>query len=320
MLSKNRTLVLGIILVVVLIIYFALQNREHEENFRTKLPAIDTATVDHIVIRPAGGKTPISFVKEDGQWMITDKDRKYAANENQLNSLMLGLNGAEVIRVAATSPEKWKDFNTTKDLGTEIEFKQSGKDAADVLIGKFDYIPSKNQNPYNQYGQQGEMLSYVRVNDEDGVYAIEGSIALGLGKTADDFRNKQLLHLDKKAINKLQFSYTDGDSFSLSKKDNKWIFDDGTLADSATMVGYLNSMRYLNGRKLAKEDPEGKPVCASLTIISNQEDTVRLTAYQVDTAECVVRSSYNPTNPIRDEQNKIKERAFVSRDYLMGKK
>jgi hypothetical protein len=317
MLSKNRTLVLGIILVVVLVIYFALQHREHEENFRTKLPAVDTATIDRIVIRPAGGETSISFVKENKQWMVEDNDRKYAANENQLNSLMLSLNGAEVIRVAATSPEKWKDFKTTKDLGTEIEFKQDGKNATDVLIGKFDYIPSKNQSPY---GQQGEMFSYVRVNNEDEVYAIEGSIALGMGKTADDFRLKQLLHLDKKAVNKLQFSYTDGDRFSLTKEGDKWTFDDGAEPDSATMVRYLNSLRYLNGRKLAKEDPEGKPVCASMTIISNQEDTIQLTAYMVDTAACVIRSSYNPTNPILDEQKKLMERAFVSRNYLKGEK
>jgi len=317
MLSKNRTLVLGIILVVVLIIYFALQNREHEENFRTNLPVIDTATVDHIVIRPAGGETSISLAKEDGQWMVTDNNRKYAANKNHLNSLMLSLNGAEVVRVAATKPEKWKDFKTTKDLGTEIEFKQGGKDAVDILIGKFDYIPSKNQSPY---GQQGEMLSYVRVNDEDGVYAIEGSIALGLGKTADDFRNKQLLHLDKKVVNKLSFDYHDGDKFSLVKEGDKWKFNDGSEPDSATVVGYLNSMRYLTGKTLAKVNPEGKPEFARLTVISNSDDTVQLTAYKVDTADFVIRSSFNPTNPVRDEQNKLTERAFVSRDYFRGKK
>jgi hypothetical protein len=317
MLSKNRTLVLGIILVVVLIIYFVLQNREHEENFRTNLPVIDTAMIEQIIIHPPDGAEPITFIKSDYQWMVQDKNQKYGANNNKLNSLMLSLNGAEVVRVAATKPEKWKDFKTTKDQGTEIEFKQGGKAAADILIGKFDYIPSKNQN---QYGQRGEMLSYVRVNDENGVYAVEGSIALGLGKTVDDFRNKQLLYLDKKAVNKLSFDYHNGDKFSLVKEGDKWKFNDGSEPDSATVVGYLNSIRYLIGKTLAKVNPERNPEFARLTVISNSDDTVQLTAYKVDTAGYVIQSSFNPTNPIRDEQNKLTERTFVSRDYFKGKK
>ena len=320
MLSKNRTLVLGVILVIVLALYLVLSySGDHEKNFRTNLPVVDTATTNKVLIISSETEKPVQLTKQNGQWMVTENDRQYLANKSIVKSLIAGLSGAPVVSVAATSPDEWEKFKATDDLGTRVQFEKNGKKYLDILIGKFDYIQQKEQNPYTRQ-PQGEMLTYVRVNDGDEVYAIEGSLGLGMGKTADKYRSRVLLKADKNAVNKLQFNYIGGNNFSLTKENNQWKFDDGAVADSATMVKYLNILHYLSGRTLAEEDPEKQPLYAELKVISNEKDTVNLWVYTADTATSIILSSKNPTNPVKDEQNKIRDRAFVTKDYFKGRK
>jgi hypothetical protein len=322
MLNKNRTLFLGVILILVLALYLILEfSGDNEKNYRTQLPELDTATITKITISPSGGADVISLFKKNGSWYTDHDDAEYQADETRVVSLVSGLNMAEVKSVAATSPENWEKFNITNETGTTIKFEEHDGSMQEIVIGKFDYIQPKNQQP-DPYGRQpqGEMLSYVRIGDENYVYAIDGMIALGLGKTINDYRDKTILNVDKELLSKIEFSYPDDRGFSIEKNTENWTFQDGKVADSASVLTYINSLSRLRGKEFAKNQLVAEHKVAQLTITYDDLNIAEVILYMPDTSVAFLYSSQNPTNFFIDSDKKLKEKLFVSPDYFTGDK
>ncbi|PLX00760.1 MAG: hypothetical protein C0591_00710 [Marinilabiliales bacterium] len=322
MLSKNRTLILGVILVLAVAVYLFLEyNQNNEKNYRTQLPELDTAIISQIFITLPAGAGQIVLNKDSHHWIVKSGDESYRADVNIIQALIQNLDRADVKRVASTSPDNWEVFQITDDLGTRIRFEKTDHTASDIVIGKFDYIQAKNPdpNPYNRQ-PQGEMLSYVRVDDEASVYAIDGMIALGLGKTMNDYRDKRIINIQKESINKLEFKYTDQLGFQLEKQNEKWMFPDGTAADSALMAKYLNSISRLRGKEFAAKDQIPSGENASLTLTYDGSKMVDVKLYMPDTSSTYIYSSQNPTTIFNDNDQKLKEKLFVSEDYFIEDK
>jgi hypothetical protein len=322
MLSKNRTLILGVILMVALAIYLFLEyNQNNEKNYRTQLPELDTATISQIVVTPPSGADQIVLIKDVHQWIVKSGDESYQADMNIIESLMQNLDQAGVKSVASTSSDNWEEFQISDDLGTRISFEKTDHAANDIVIGKFDYIQANNPNPKPYSRQpQGEMLSYVRVDDEESVYAIDGMIALGLGKTINDYRDKRIINIQKESINKLEFKYTDKPGSQLERQNEKWMFPDGTAADSALMAKYLNSISRMRGKEFASTKQIPTDENASLTITYDGSKMLDVKMYLPDTSSTYIYSSQNPTNIFNDSDRKLKEKLFVSEDYFIEDK
>jgi len=322
MLSSKRTGVLLVVLLAVLVIFILIRyTRHNESNFRTELATIDTASINNIDIKPpSSGK--ITLVKETGKWFVESQNKKYEADPGSVVNLLYSLNGTPVKSVAATSSSHWKDFKTTDSLGTRIQLKHDGDVIDDFILGKFDYIQPKNQNPTpNPYmrQQQGEMLSYIRIYDEQPVYTIDGMLALGLGKKPDDFRNKQLVRLNKDDIVKIDINYTEGAPVQLQKVDNKWELGNGN-ADSASVVKYISTLSAARGNEFFNEQPMEENLYATLTITLSDNRNVVLKIYTHSSTDFLITSSQNPSNIISDKNGKLLEKLFVNKDKLEGKK
>jgi hypothetical protein len=205
-------------------------------------------------------------------------------------------------------------------LGTRIQLKHDGDVIDDFILGKFDYIQPKSQNP-NPYmrQQQGEMLSYIRIYDEAPVYTIDGMLALGLGKKPDDFRNKQLIRLNKNDIVKVDINYTEGKPVVLQKVDNKWKLSNG-IADSASVVKYISTLSTARGNEFFNNQPKEENLYATLTITLSDNRNVVLKIYTHSDTDFLITSSQNPSNIISDKDGKLLERLFVDKGKLEGKK
>jgi hypothetical protein len=322
MLSKNRTLILGVILVVAVAIYLFLEyNQDNEKNYRTQLPELDTAEISQIVVTPPADAGQIVLNKDGQQWIVNSGEESYRADLNIIQSLIQNLDQANVKSVASTSSDNWEKFQITDDLGTRIKFENRDNTLSDIIIGKFDYIQANNPNP-NPYSRQpqGEMLSYVRVNDEALVYAIDGMIALGLGKTMNDYRDKKITDIQKDLIGKIEFNYADQSNFSLEKQDEKWLFQNGTPADSANMATYLSRISRLRGKEFAAKEKLPSVENASVTLTYDGSKMVEVKLYLPDTSSTYIYSSQNPTNIFNDSDQKLKEKLFVSEDYFIENK
>lgn len=320
MLNSKRTSLLLVILLAVLVIFVLIRyTRNVESNFRTELATIDTAEINAITIKPPMSPE-IELVKESGKWLVESHGKKYDADQGSVINVLYSLNGTPIKSVAATSRGHWKNFKTTDSLGTRIELKHNGDVIDDFILGKFDYIQPKNQtpNPYLQQ-QQGEMLSYIRVNGEVPVYAIDGMLALGIGKKANDFRNKQLVRLDKNDISAVDIKYTDGAPVSLKKNDNKWVLQQGN-ADSASVAKYITALSNARGNAIFHGQPKEENLFATLTVTTKDNRNVVLKIYTHTETDYLVTSTQNPTNVINDKAGKLLEKLFVDKARLEGKK
>ena len=320
MLSKNRTYLLLVILVVALGLYFLLNNLGSDEsNFNTELPSFDTSLVNKIELAPAAPNAPFHLLKENNHWYVELADKQYAADPYLVSSVLSSMNGTNVKNVVATSSEQWETYNVTEESGTRVRFMKNNKPMADLVLGRFEYIQPKSQMP-DQYGRrpQGEMLSYVRISDEQQVYAIDGMIAMGMGKKPEDFRNKRLVQIAKENIIEVDFSYRDGGSFQLVRDNDKWKMGE-IWADSASMVTYLRNISSLRGKSFTDILPDVREPYSELRIISGSSDPITLKAYEQDTSNYVITSSQNPTN-IFLEQKDLFEKAFVEKGYFLDVK
>jgi len=322
MLSKNNTWILGVILVIVVALYLILEySQDNEKNYRTQLPVLDTAAIKKIVVSPPDNAEKIVLFQKNGSWQVQNGDKQYQADAARIESLITSLNIADVKSVASTTTENWEKFNITNDLGTRIKFeKQDGSDD-DIVVGKFDYIQPKNQNP-DPYGRkpQGEMLSYVRVGDEPSVYAIDGMIALGLGKTISDYRDKTILNIEKESIDKIEFTYPGKTNFALIKENENWTFQDGVEADSAIVAKYLNSISRFRGKEFSENVSLDDNEDGHLSISYDGLKMADVKFYAPDTSATFIYSSQNPTNIFNDSDKKLKEKLFVSEDFFLGNK
>jgi len=322
MLNKNRTWILSVILVLVLVLYLIIEySQDTEKNYRTQLPMLDTAMITKVVVSPPKNAEKITLLKENNFWQVQKGDKKYHADAGRVESLIASLSKTDVKSVVSTSAENWDKFNINYDLGTRIRFEEPDNSFNDIVIGKFDYIQPKNQSP-DPYGRQpqGEMLSYVRVGDEQSVYAIDGMIALGLGKTINDYRDKTILNIEKESMDTIKFTYPDRANFALINENEKWIFQDGRVADSASVAKYINNISRLRGKDFFNSEILSDQVKASLLITYSDAKTVEIKMYMSDTSNVYIYSSQNPTNIFNDRDKKLKGKLFVSEDHFAENK
>jgi len=319
MLSSKRTKIFAVILAVVIAVYFILQySGNTESNFRTTVMEIDTAVLNKIVISPGKSKGKIILNKENGKWFVNSGDNNYEAETVRVNQLVLSLNNLSIQQVASMTNDQWKKYAVTDSLANKIQFMQNDKMLADIMIGTFNYIqPEAGANPYGR--GRGEIITFIRVDNETPVYSISSQIGMTLGKTANDYRDKQLSMFQEKDINKIQFDYFDKGKFTLNKVSGKWEADFAN-ADSITMARYVKMMQHLNGGKFVDNfNPESATESGVITIEGEDMNPIVIKEYQKDSTS-VIHSSMNPQSYFSGEMASLKDKVFVTQEHFLPKK
>jgi hypothetical protein len=243
-----------------------------------------------------------------------------AADDNRVKSVLAQLDGTRILNIAANDPSKWEEFNTANEKGIRVKIMSNEEVLADLIIGKFDFIQPKTtqqQNPYMRQ-PQGEMRSYVRIFGENEVYTIDGMISFGIGKTVDDYVDKNLTSFNFDDIGQLDFEFADGNSFQLANNDGNWTID-GSLADSLSTVNYLKKIGNLRGKEVMKTRFEDKDPFATVTIGKLEGGEIKIESFALDSASYALHSSINPQNILIDSDGSVVEKVFVSKNYFLGK-
>jgi hypothetical protein len=319
MLNNKRTKVLAVILAVVIALYFILQySGNTESNFRTTVMEIDTADLNTIVISPAKSLEKITLKKENGKWLVLNNTNNFEADPAKVNQLISSINNLAIQQVSAMSKEQWKKYAVTDSLANRIQFRQNEKVLADIMIGTFNYIQADPKvSAYG--GPKGEIVTFIRVDNETPVYSISSQIGMMLGKTPNDYRDKSLTNLKEDQVNKIQFNYFDKGIFSLKKISNKWEADFDN-AESATISKFVKMILRLNGSQFADNfNPESAAKSCVITIEGENMNPVVITEYQKDSTT-VIHSSINPQSYFSGEAGKLTDRVFVNVDHFFEKK
>ena len=316
MFKKLNSKVLIIILIVLGGIYYiSTLTDNNDRSFRNVIVAIDTAQVTEIAINSTKDNLNIILSKTgNSDWEVASAGNKYPADKSIVQNILAQFSEMKPKRIAATSKFKWADFEVSDSTGTYVILKDGNEELTNIYIGKFSYTqpPQGAQQQQMQQQQRGIMTSFVRLADDDDVYAVEGFLKMSYQNDVNSYRNKSLANVNKDDISKLEFNYVDR-KISLSKEGTQWMMN-GQPADSANTVKYLNKIYRLNSSNFVDQSTQKLSAATyKLSIEGNNFSPIEIQAFPAadTTIKYVVTSSVNPGAEFDGSKAKLFEKVFV---------
>jgi hypothetical protein len=280
---NNKILVtVFVVLLAIVVVVELMDSRKGNRTFKNDLVEANADNVTSIEIYPraANGKL-LKIYKENDNWKVESDGNKYNADASTAIRLISQLDELKPKSVAATSKDRWKQFEVTDSLGTRVKLLNGDDVVADIVIGKFSYSQPRNTT------------SYVRLTNDKEVYGVEGMLPMSFNRDINAFRDRTIIKSNKNDWTKLTFSYPADSSFVLEKKADKWMIGD-MEADSSKVVLYFSQIAGLNDGSFAKEKPVIAPTHRLTIEGNNMMQKVEIVGYYSDPDNFVLESSANP--------------------------
>lgn len=285
----TRLLIVLVVLVGVFLIVKFTGNSGRSESFRSTLVELDTAKVTKVEILSPSDTTVLT--KSEGKWTV---NKEYLADANTVKGMLANLQRIEPSRIASRSEDSWKDFQVD-ETGTRVVVYESGDKTLDIILGRF-----------NVEGQRS-YYSYVRLSEDPDVYVAKDFMKMSISEGSEAYRNDDVLRLQKDSIQSVAFNYPDS-AFVLEQGPSGWETG-GMVADSASVVNYLQGLRFLNSRKFAKSTSSSVAYDVSYSLSNGS--TVEVTTF----SDGVFTSSQNSAEAWDDTTTK--DKIFKSQSYFL---
>lgn len=307
---KKISIIVAILLALLLIIKIK-DKKQGDRSFKAFVVKVDTAAVNNITIVPKGENEKLVLKKEQNEWMLQLSDKKVQASSDIVQSLLDNVANMKTKSVAATSKNKWADYEVTDSTGTRVTIGSGKKELSDFIVGKFSYKQPQEQNSYMQK-QNVQMSTYVRLYDEKEVYAVDGYLSMMMNRGKEAFRSNTLIASNTSNWKQLAFSYPADSSFTMVNQNGKWMIN-GLLADSVAVATYLPKIGRLtaNGFDNAFNVNNAQPEF-SVNITGDNINPIEIKAYRNSLGELVYTSSQNKGNVLKSES--ILSTLFVGKD------
>lgn len=321
----NTKVLIGIFAVLLLFTLLAiLRNKSQstasrDRTFKSELTDFDSSAVNKLIIYPKNKSESIELSKVDNNWLVSIGETKYNADPNAVKGMLGNLVDLRATRIAANNKSQWAKYEVTDSAATRVKAYAGKKVVSDIYIGKFSYQQPKNPNPYMQ--QQGKMTSYVRLEKDKEVYAVDGFLSMTFNRQPNDFRNRVLVKSLKDQWTKLNFTGP-SEIFNLIKQGTSWMID-GLETDSATTVKFLNSLAglyssdFVEASVLVSEKPS-----YTLTIEGeNMTAPIKVYAYKADTSnQYAISSSMNKGSYFSGGKSGLFEKTFPTKESFFVSK
>jgi hypothetical protein len=309
-------IVLFVALLVAVFISRYIESKKGERSFKHELVTISIDEVSGIVYWPDPGTSKeIRIIKNNDRWAINENNNIFNANIMAVDNLISTLASLTPERVAATDKARWNEFQVGDSTGIRVQLLDGSRVLSDLMIGKFSYKPQQGANPYQQ--QQGKMTSYVRLTDDDVVYAVDGFLKMAFQSDIKSLRDRTLIEVRSSDIAKIVFSYPGNRSFSLMKQGDKYLVD-GLLADSTSITNYLNilaqlsSSDFFDNASVDYNQPD-----FTIRVEASNSPPIELKAFVADsTNKFAITSSFNE-GTFFSSKNNLFEKAFVEKNSFL---
>jgi len=307
--NKSLIIVFATLLLLFVFVKFY-QSVKTESTLKTNLVEIDTSKVSRILLYPISEKgKEIVFVKEGHVWKVSDGKVSTEIEKTKVNILLAQLIQMKSKGLTSRTKDKWAEYQVTDTSGTCVKTFEGGKKTLDLMVGKFTY--QKSDNPYAGGGVIG--TSYVRLANENEIYAVDGFLTFTFNQPFNSWRNQTLVKLNKSDITKLEFKYQGDSSFVVTKQDKEWVIN-GIPIDSTKLNNYLNSLG--NKTSSSFDDsfiPAGNPYC-ELIIEGKNMSSLTVNAFVKEMDQFELNSSINSKAWF------LSDRKGVFMDVFKGKK
>jgi hypothetical protein len=187
----NKLAIASIVLVALAALTFVqLNSRRSEDTEQPKvtieLPKIKSDQVEELELA-APDKPKVRLVKKDGAWRVAEPvDAK--ADDNAVNTAVTKLTELELAGVAATLKKSHEKLEVDEKNGTHVVAKGGGKTLLDGYIGAY---------------KSGS--SMLRLNGQDAVAAVRGSIRFAFSKDVKEWRDRQINETSADTVQQITF-------------------------------------------------------------------------------------------------------------------
>ncbi|MCX6223851.1 MAG: DUF4340 domain-containing protein [Bacteroidia bacterium] len=307
--KNNRALL--IVLAVLLVAVGAnelIKSSKGERTFRKDIVEIQANDIKKISIYPknAGNKNVDVFL-EDTVWKLKVDGKMFAADQEMIKGIVDELANMTPERLVANKKELWKDFDITDSLGVKVVIYGRKNDKTEITLGRFSY---------NQTTRKPS--TYVRVNNEKDVYAVEGYLSMTFNRDINSLRDKNIYRGNQNDLMQISFNYPADSSFTLTKQENRWSLN-GVPVDSTRMAGYLTNVSYLIGADFRDDFIPAAVTTEPLKIIltGNNMKPVEIKAFR-DAKGTVLNSSENSTSYFSGENGSLFLKVFQGKSYFFS--
>lgn len=320
---KNKTLF--IIFFVLLGIYGASQmfSGKKQRSFKTELIQVDTSLVTSLNLYPKAEKGgEIILKREQSGWIASKDNINTKAVKNVVDALLKELTLIKTTRVAAKKPEKWPEYEVEENKGTRVKVYQGDQLLEDFMVGRINFKQRPQQPGMPQTGgQQGiSATTFVRLNGEDEVYAVEGFLGMTFNRDFSAFRNKQVLKMSPEQ-QITAFNFESETPANFNKSSGKWMLNDSkTPLDTLKINNYLNTLRNISGDEFADnfDDTRKNDLLVNKLTLggNNMLQAIEILAYYDSTQvkPFIIHSNYNPDAYFASDSTGIYAKIFQSID------
>ncbi len=310
--KKKNNRVLLIVFVVLLVAAGAnqlIKSSKGERSFRKDIVEMQANDIKKITIFPKNsGNRDVEVYKVDTVWKLKFDGKLFAADQEMIKGIVDELANMKPDRLVANKSNLWKDYDITDSLGVKVIVYSDKNKKTELTLGRFAY----NQDTRKP-------TTFVRVNNEKEVYAVEGYLSMTFNREINSLRDKNIFRGNQNDLTRISFSYPADSSYTLTKEGNKWLLD-GAAVDSTRMAGYLNSVSYLVGTDFRDDFiPASVPESYKVVLNGVNMKPVEIRAF-MDAKGVILNSSENSTSYLSGDKPAISKMIFQSKNYFFGAK
>jgi hypothetical protein len=292
--DNRKLLIILAGLIVLLLLTVIVRIPRERSTLKGTLVEFDTASVGGIEITPKSGSSePFSFRRYNDKWDIVRGVIVAVPIQGAVKNIMSEILAIKPRSLAAVGESKWKEYELTDSLATRVKITNSkGKELAGLLIGRFSY--RQTGDPYGGYGGNNiEGTTYVRLDGEKEIYAVDGFLAFTFSGGFNDWRDKTFVRCNSDDITKITFTLPADSSYILMKRDSLW-FAANQKTDSAKTANYLNSISLVDGQEFADGYKPASFPSYQIVIEGNNLLNITVKCFKGEGDSLILNSSLNP--------------------------
>lgn len=215
-LAKYRLLIGGgILLLLVVIGIVAFQGQQPDDGDgggeggdEASVPDIDADDVESLEIRRPG-EEPIRLAKRNGSWRVV-APIDVPADQSAVTTALDKLTELELSGIAATKAANHERLEVDDEHGVRVIAKQGSRTLADFRLGAY---------------RGGNTM--LRMEGEQRVLAVRGSIKYAFNKPLRDWRNRSIVDIEPDHVTQLEVRNASG-TFAFTKAGEDWQLGAGT--------------------------------------------------------------------------------------------
>ena len=320
-LNTKKLLLIFVALILIVALTKIFDDKKGGRTFKEELVNIDTSLVNVILLYPSAEQHKEIKLTKSGEdyWTAQKENISSEADTNYVMNVLASFVLLKPQRLAATEESRWKDYNVDDSLGTRVKLLSGEKTLLDIVVGKFSY---------NQMSRSG--ISYVRLYDDEDVYAVDGFLPMTVNQQFNEWRNKNILKGNKSDWNKISFSYPDS-SFVLKMEDGRWTakvqwtferaggLEDSIATDSAKIEQYLNELSSLSNSSFVDDyKPNSSPLIWITIEGNNMASPITIKAFPADSVnQFIINSSFNSAAYFSAGKGNLSERIFKGKQNFL---